>query len=456
MNLKAMLERRFLGAARPINAALTSIYKRRRALKFKLRLFLAGFRRARSGATYIAVTGSSGKSTTVNLLAHVLSGDAQTLHQFLVNGLRDAVATINKVEPADKYAIVECGTEKPGDIRPQAELIKPSISIVTLVGIEHYTAFRAATAIANEKAELVRALSADGLAVLNFDDALVQAMSADTKARVVGFGQKSGDYKVSDLRLSPAGALSLSITPPDGRPLEITTTLLGKHNWLAVAAAAACALELGIPRELITARIASFEAVHGRLSVQSIPGGPRFILDTVKAPWFSLMLPLEIVREINAPRKRIILGQISDYAGNPKPKYRDACRAALDVADEVMLVGPNAHRFTPSPEVASAGRFRSFPNIQDCARYIRQSAIEGEVILLKSAENLHLDRIWLNFIDDVRCWPAECGMKGRYCHQCLYQTPFPEHPPRKNYPRPPPNNRRLFKAEGDADLGHVS
>ncbi|MBS0269229.1 MAG: Mur ligase [Proteobacteria bacterium] len=440
----------------PMNAALTSIYQRRRALKSKLRLLIARIRRARSGATFIAVTGSSGKSTTVNLLAHILSGDAQTLHQFLVNGLRDSIATIRNVEPSDKYAIVECGTEKPGDIRPQAELLKPSISIVTLVGIEHYSAFRTAAAIANEKAELLRALSADGLAVLNFDDALVRAMSADTKARVVGFGQKSGDYKVGDLRLSPAGALSLSMTPPDGGAFEITTTLLGKHNWLAVAAAATCALELGMSRQLITARTASFKAVHGRLSVHSIPGGPRFILDTVKAPWFSLMLPLEVVREISAPRKRIILGQISDYAGNSRTKYREACRAALDVADEVILVGPYAHRFTPSPEVASAGRFRAFHSIQDCARYVRESAVEGEVILVKSALNLHLDRIWLNFIDDVHCWAAECGMKGVYCHECLYQTPFPEHPPRKNYPRPPPRNRRLFKAEGNADLDHVS
>jgi UDP-N-acetylmuramoyl-tripeptide--D-alanyl-D-alanine ligase len=242
----------------------------------------------------------------------------------------------------------------------------------------------------------------------------------------------------------------LSVTPPDGKTIEISTTLLGKHNWLAVAAAATCALELGLASKLVIARIATFQAVHGRMSVQSVSHGPRFILDTAKAPWFSLMLPLEVMEDITAPRKRVILGQISDYAGNPKPKYRDACRAALKVADEVMLVGPQSHRYRPSDEIIAAGRFRAFASIQTCAAYVRKTAVDGEVILLKSASNLHLDRVWLNFVEDVHCWPTECGFKDRICRDCLFHIPFSEHGPRENYPRRPPNNRRLLVDAGEA------
>ena len=82
---------------------------------------------------------------------------------------------------------------KPGQLRRQARLIKPNISIITLVALEHYSAFRTLDSVANEKAELVRALSEQGLAILNFDNSLVRAMSEDMKARVVGFGIESGD-----------------------------------------------------------------------------------------------------------------------------------------------------------------------------------------------------------------------------------------------------------------------
>ena len=439
-------------ATRPITDAWRSFSQKRRALRSKWRLWDAKKRRLKSKATFIAVTGSSGKSTTVKLLAHILSGDDQTTYQLLANGLREAVTTTKQLQPSDKYAVFECGTARPGDIRPIAELLKPSVSIVTLVAIEHYSAFRTQAAIAQEKSELVQGLSAGELAVLNFDDPHVRAMAEKTKGRVVGFGKENGDYRVSNLRLSPEGQLSLTIRPPASPPLQIKTALLGTYHWVPVAAAVTCALELGISADLIVARIASFEAIHGRMSVHQIPNGPRFILDTAKAPWFSLMLPLEVMREIRAPRKRIIFGHISDYAGNPRSKHRDACHAALEFADEVMLVGPNSHRFSAKDEVSSPGRFRAFPTVKECAEYVRRSAIEGEVILLKSSLNIHLDRIWLNFVEDVHCWPTVCGLKDRICFECLPRVPFHEHGARDKYPRRPPYQRRLTKAPRQGEL----
>jgi len=444
LNIQQIANGQFARAADTITDAWTSIRRKRRAIRYKWRLWDAKWHRTRSGATFIAVTGSSGKTTTAAILSHILSGSDQTFCQFRANGLTEAVTTLRRLEPSDKYAVFECGTGKPGDILPMAQLIKPTIAIVTMVAIEHYSAFRTLAAIAAEKASLLEPLSAGGLAILNFDDPLVRAMAANTKARVVGFGQHNGDYRVSNPRLNPQGELALTITPPTGQTLELATRLLGKYSWLPVAAAAVCALEMGISPELIVARLETFQPMLGRMSVEQIPQGPRFILDTQKAPWFSLMLPLEVIREIEAPRKRIVLGQISDYAGNSRSKYRNACRAALEVADEVILVGPNSHKFSTTDEgSASPGRFKGFPTIKECAEYIRQSAVEDEVILLKSAKNLHLERIWLNFVDDVQCWPTECGVKNRRCFDCLFRVPFAEHGAAKNYPRKAPYQQRL-------------
>ena len=418
---------RVLVTTQTLYRATDAISLKRRAFKREVKMLKARLRRALSRAEFIAVSGSSGKTTTVSLLAHILAGAAQTVQQSLGNGLEATTNTIRQIRRSDRYVVIESGTAKPGQLRRQARLIKPNISIITLVALEHYSAFRTLDSVANEKAELVRALSEQGLAILNFDNSLVRGMSQDTKARVVGFGIEYGNYRVSHLNISPNGELSLSITPPGKQRIDLATRLLGRHNWLAVAAAVTCALELRIDSGVVISRVATFQAVFGRMSIQSVPQGPRFILDTAKAPWFSMMLPLAVVAEIAAPRKRVILGQISDYAGNPKGKYRDAYRAAREVADEVILVGPKSHHVRASEEDILTGRFRAFSSVEACAAYIRQTAIEGEIILIKSAQNLHLERIWLNFGEQVRCWPPECGHKSRVCRNCFYDTPFSQH-----------------------------
>ena len=409
----------------------------RRAIKRQLQMLDARFHRSLSDAQFIAVTGSSGKTTTVCLLAHILAEKEQTFHQFLGNGIQDTTKTLREVERSDKFVVLETGTAKPGQLAQQADLIKPDVAVVTLVALEHYSAFRTAEAVADEKSQLIQALSTQGIAVLNFDNPWVRAMATEVKGTAVGFGIESGDYRISDIGLTRGGELFLTVHPPGKPGFSITTRLLGTYNWLAVAAAVTCAMELGIAPDSIRNRVASFTPVHGRMSVYSIPGGPKFILDTAKAPWFSLTLPFGVVSEIDAPRRRIIIGHISDYAGNPKSKYRRAYEAAREVADQVLFVGPHAHRVRGSDEDIAQEKFRAFASVEACAAYVRETAMENEVILIKSSLNLHLERIWLHCSDGVRCWPLECGLTSRACLNCSYRTPFSDH--RKV---PPFNSRR--------------
>jgi UDP-N-acetylmuramoyl-tripeptide--D-alanyl-D-alanine ligase len=154
-------------------------------------------------------------------------------------------------------------------------------------------------------------------------------------------------------------------------------------------------------------------------------------LDTAKSPYHSIHLPLETLKTISAPRKRFILGQISDYSGNSVPRYRDTFRAAKVVADEVILVGPNAKKARATDADFAEGRFRSFANVEALAEYIKATAIEGEVILLKSAQNMHLERVFLNSTDQVRCWPNDCGFKLTCLNCGHFRTVFSEHPLKK-------------------------
>ena len=402
------------------------IAKAFRDAKNALRGLHAHWKRRASRARFIAVTGSSGKTTTVSLLSHILSADFQVRTLADRNSFDNAAQTLRRMSTKDQFVVLELATEGPGQLERVTRLVKPDIAIVTLVALEHHVAFRSVAAIAEEKAAIVRGLSPTGLAILNADDANVRRMAAATSARTVLFGTSAADYNATSLRTSPCGEFALAICHANQR-IELETHLIGAHNWLAVAAAVTCALEIGVSPQTIAGRVATFQPVVRRLSLHRIPGGPTFLLDTAKAPYHSLKLPLETLRSISAVRKRFVLGQISDYAGNSTAKYREVYRAARDVADEVIFVGATARKACASDGDVAQGKFRAFETVEAASAYLKGTALAGEVILAKSSSNLHLERLLLDWDGAVRCWPNECGNRAS-CFECdRYRSPFSEH-----------------------------
>lgn len=396
-------------------SGVRQILKRRLRLTGRIRHFQARLNRLRSRATFIAVTGSSGKSTVTAMLAQILARVAPTCGQIMKNTLRTCIKTLIRLSPEHRYVVCEIGTGGPGQLQPQINLIRPSVGVVTLVGLEHYSAFRSLEAVAEEKAKLVEALPRSGLAILNHDDPRVSAMAASTRARVVTFGASGGDYRITRTVASTPGKLTLTITHK-GESFEVQTGLTGAHNSVPALAAFACAHQLGVPIADIQEGLRRFKPLFGRCSVHVFDNGPIFIADTNKGAYWSFYLPIEMMAKFSAARKRIVIGQISD-AGNTNPKYRDVYRAARQVADQVIFVGDNAHRSKATPADIASERFVEKRTVQEAAEFVRRTAIADEIILLKSAPNIHLERILLGFDRDIRCWEHACG-KRRQCLGC--------------------------------------
>ena len=374
----------------------------------------------------MAITGSSAKSTTASLLSYILESTKKVRAQLIQNGVAYTIKTLGALENDEAYVVLEIGTAGPGQIAEAAKFVRPDVAIVTLVALEHYSVFRNLANVAKEKSSLVKALSPEGLAILNKDDPNVLAMAQSTSARVVTFGRQGADYEQTDIDARVPGALALTLKY-SGKQLRLKTRLTGAHNCLAVSAAAACALELGCPEAAVINGVASFDPVFGRLSVHKIDNGPTFLLDTLKAPYHSLSLALETLRSSTATRKRFVLGNISDYQGNPFPKYRDTYRAAAAIVDQVIMVGPNSHRSRATKDDIESERLVTFSDVKDVAQYIKATAVEGELILVKSSANLHLERIFLDFETGVQCWPNDCGVEVR-CTDCgLFKYPFYKH-----------------------------
>jgi UDP-N-acetylmuramoyl-tripeptide--D-alanyl-D-alanine ligase len=307
-----------------------------------------------------------------------------------------------------------------------AELLRPNVAIVTMIGLEHKSTWRNCERIADAKAELVAAVEPGGFVVLNADDEFVIAMAARTRERIVTFGRSAdAKYQAVEIRCAFPDRLRVKTLWPGGT-LVLQTRFVGEHFWLPTLAAVATAMELGVPAEVVAERVATFDPLFARFSVLTVPGGPTFLVDTVKAPWYSLPLAFDTVAQATATRKRIVLGHLSDFAGSDS-KYRDAYRLAAAVADQVVFVGNHAHRSKASREDLDTGRFLAFTSPGDAAGFVRATSIPGELILLKGSQDLHLERIALSILHDVKCWKAACQRRVS-CQGCgLYEYSYNAH-----------------------------
>lgn len=415
---------RLLGRTGSLRSLTRPVRKQARHL---VNFRLARMKRRRIAAKIVAITGSSGKSTATILASRFLENGYTTRTQVFQNTISKCIETIRNTTPGDKFLVIETGASQTGSIVEMAGFLKPDIAVVTMVGIEHRSAFKTAENVAKEKGALVEAVAEGGFAVLNADDENVMAMASRTKQRIVTFGRENeADYRVVDLEQLPTGTMNLTIRSRHGTQC-LATKLLGTHFWPSVAAAYAVAVENGVSTEAIAKTIASVETGHNRCQPVPIENGPTFIIDTAKAPFSTLQAAFEVIRPLEAPRKRIVLGMIADHPGDSNTAYKRAYKMAAENADQIIFVGEHAHRHKASAEDIAAGRIVEMPTLEKTRAYLRETAKPGEIILLKSSVAPHLERLALAFQYDVKCWKDRCGL-GISCQRCgLYEYPYESH-----------------------------
>lgn len=366
--------------------------------------------------TWIAVTGSCGKSTTVHLLARMLS-----LHGCCPepggggNYTGTVPLAILGVKHSDRYVVQELGTHVPGSIRRLARMVKPHIGVVMNVGTDHYTQFKSQDAIAEEKADLVRALPADGIVVLNADDPRVSAMAAQSKARVVTFGiANAADYRACDVTSAWPGTVSFVLEHGDEHH-RVETSLFGAHLAPNVLASLAVAHIVGMPLATAISAVREVKPIGGRMSEVRAAGGVTFIRDDYKAPWWGLPLTVDFVREATAGRKILVLGELSDNPGNKATKFRRFINSALDHADLVVVAGPAETKLNKS--LREHGRVEVCPTVEGANRFLSGWLQAGDLVVIKGNIADHLERLAHSRSGKVGCWRNRCS-RALHCTVC--------------------------------------
>jgi UDP-N-acetylmuramyl pentapeptide synthase len=387
----------------------------------------ARHRKASWQTLFIGVTGSAAKTSTKELiwaalsarsLGHRSPGTHNTAHW--------VPRTVLAVRPDHDFCVMELGASGPGSLDRAIALVRPKVAVVTNIGGDHRSAFRSPEVTAAEKGKLVAAVPPNGLVVLNADDPLVLAMRARAQARVITYGLTDG----ADVRAEEVGGAwpdRLAFVASYGNErVRVQTRFCGDHWVHAVLAALATAVGLDMPLQAAAEAVARVEPWPGRLSPTAV-GGVTFIRDEFKASLWSVGPALRFLRAARAQRKIAVIGTISDYAGRASAAYAGVAREALESADEVVFVGPQARRSAGARTHRRGSALHAFDSLREASAWLETNLRPGDLVLLKGSQRAdHLLRLLLARRGRVACWRQECR-RITFCDQCLL-LPIPELP----------------------------
>jgi UDP-N-acetylmuramoyl-tripeptide--D-alanyl-D-alanine ligase len=381
---------------------------------------LAERRRRTSWQTlFIGVTGSAAKTSTKDLIWAALS--ARSLgHKSpgTHNAAHWVPRTILEVRSDHDFCVVELGASGPGSLDRPIALVRPKVAVVTNVGGDHRSAFRSLDATAAEKGKLVAAVPPNGLAVLNADDPLVLAMRPRSRARVITYGLAAdADVRAEEVAGAWPDRLAF-VASYRGERARVQTRFCGEHWVHAALAALATAVGLDMPLQAAADSVARVEPWPGRLSPMAV-GSVTFIRDEFKASLWSVGPALRFLRAARAPRKIAVIGTISDYAGRASAVYAAVAREALESADEVLFVGPQARRSAGARSHQRGAALHAFESLRQASAWLETHLRPGDLVLLKGSHRAdHLLRLLLARQGRIACWRQDCR-RLKFCDRCM-------------------------------------
>jgi UDP-N-acetylmuramoyl-tripeptide--D-alanyl-D-alanine ligase len=289
--------------------------------------------RRRSGARVVAITGSAGKTTTKEAAAAFLASRHRVFrNEGNLNNHIGLPLSLLGLVARPEVAVVELGMNHAGEIRTLVEIAEPDVRVWTNVAEVHTAFFGSLDEVADAKAEILEGATPAGLLVANADDLLVMPRAARFAGRVVTFGF-GPDAAVRVQAIEDLGLDGMQATLSAGTRLEVVrTALLGRANLANVAAAAAVALELGVPLDEIAAAVPRLAPARHRGEVVRLQDGVTLVDDSYNSNPRALRAALEVIGRERSRRKVAVLGEMLELGAASRRLHEEAGRAAARAA----------------------------------------------------------------------------------------------------------------------------
>jgi UDP-N-acetylmuramoyl-tripeptide--D-alanyl-D-alanine ligase len=360
-----------------------------------LQRFAGAYRRLLS-VRVVGVTGSSGKTSTKELIASVLRVRFKTkATEGNLNNHIGVPLTIIRIDEDDQYGVIEMGMNHPGEIAPLADMALPQIGVISSIGPAHIEFFVDQAAIAAEKAELIAALPAEGLAVLNSDDEWSRRIAHRTRARVawVGSGPDS-TWRAEDLQVA-TDHLSFRLRH-NGSSARVRLPVVNRVMVSNALLAAAVGRECGLTMDEIARGLEAVKLPGARMQVLKVEGA-WIINDAYNANPDSMKAALTALHEFpNATRRLAVLGTMGELGLHAAElHFITGEYAAKQGVEYLIAVGPQAEAYARGA-IAGGLTHQQIISAQDsaeAAEALKPMLREGDAVLVKGSHFMGLERL---------------------------------------------------------------
>jgi UDP-N-acetylmuramoyl-tripeptide--D-alanyl-D-alanine ligase len=354
---------------------------------------------ARGELTVVGVTGSSGKTSTKDLIAQLLEPLGPTVAPpGSFNNELGHPWTALLADQNTKHLVLELSARGPGHIAQLAAVAPPRIGVVLNVGSAHVGEFGSREGIAATKGELPAALPPEGVAVLNADDPLVAAMANRTKARVVLVGESpTADVRAEDVRLDELARPSFRLVTARAEA-DVSLPLHGEHQVGNALAAAAVALELGSTVDEIAKRLATVKRrSEKRMAVSTRADGVVVLNDSYNANPESMRAALKALASMSRGRRSwAVLGEMGELGADSVSAHDEIGRLAVRLnVNRLVVVGDRAGAMHQgASHEGSWGEESVLVRDTDAAiELLRAELAPGDVVLVKASKVAELGRV---------------------------------------------------------------
>lgn len=357
---------------------------------------LAAAYRADFNLPVIVVGGSNGKTTTKDLIASVLRQGFPTLSsEASFNNDIGVPLTLLRMEQSHRAAVLELGTNHPGELAPLARLAQPRLGVITNIGREHLEFFGDLKGVAQEEGTLAEHLPAGGTLFLNGDDAWSEAIARRTAARVVRVGLGDGnDWRARDLQFTRDGITFQVDAPKPELAGEYRLLLLGRHQVTNALFALGVGAELGLGRDALRRGLAECPPPPMRMQLWE-HNGVQVLDDTYNANADSMAAALQTLMELPCKGRRMaVLGDMAELGTHSEAAHAEVGRRAAELGvGQLFAIGRMAPIMAQGAREAGLTRVIEFLDVEPAASALKHFVKPGDLVLLKASRVTRLERV---------------------------------------------------------------
>jgi UDP-N-acetylmuramoyl-tripeptide--D-alanyl-D-alanine ligase len=344
------------------------------------------------GKPLIGVTGSAGKTTTKEAIAHVLGTRFRVLKsEGNFNNHFGLPLMLLKLDPEHDLAVIEMGMSHAGEIRALARIAQPEVGVVTNVAPVHLEFFDSLAGIARAKYELIESLPADGTAVLNADDEYVSQFGRDFKGRVIAYGTRP----TADVRAENVESLGAEGSRFDvlvcGERERATLPLVGEHNISNALAAVALGLAQGLKLSEAVAALATLQPADKRGQVVQV-GNITVVNDCYNSNPKALAAMVDALAAMEAARRIVVAGEMLELGPAGEEMHRATGRHVAGKKIDVLLGVRGLAQAMVDAARQAGGKAEFVATTEEAGEWLARETRDGDVVLLKASRGVKLEK----------------------------------------------------------------